>query len=301
MLDSTGESPDLPPLPPVDPSGADDVPSSSLTPELLAGLLADGDDQLAAWTLEHALREASRAAVYDGLLADAMALVGERWESGRWTVAEEHLASQTLMRALDRIAPDLGPDGRIGPLAVLAGVAGEHHMIGLICLDHVLSEQGWTVARLGADVPSADLAGFVAKNEAHLVALTASDPARVEAVGAAVTAIRAARSGDAATDHAGRPARRRPRTHGGPRARLEWHDPRWGRGLRREGPRRAVGGRLDRDRLAVLPEDLAQDATLLSERGVGRRAADEVRHEVRLAALRAASRVAQAGECGLDR
>ena len=184
---------DLPPLPPIDASAADEVPSSSLTPELLAGLLADGDDQLAAWTLEHALREGSRASVYDGLLADAMTLVGERWETGRWSVADEHLASQTLVRALDRVAPQLGPEGRIGPLAVLAGVAGEHHMLGLICLDQVLSEHGWTVARLGADVPVADLARFVAKNEARLVALTASDPARLEALTESVAAVRDAR------------------------------------------------------------------------------------------------------------
>jgi methanogenic corrinoid protein MtbC1 len=181
-----------PTLPPVGADAADDVPSSSLTPELLAGLLADGDDELAAWTLRHALEEGSRAEVYDGLLAGAMALVGERWATGRWTVAEEHLASGTLIRALDRIAPDLGPDGRIGPLAVLAGVAGEHHMLGLVCLDHVLSEHGWTVARLGADVPPADLAAFVAKNEAKLVALTASDPARLEAVAETVAAVRSA-------------------------------------------------------------------------------------------------------------
>ncbi len=179
-----------PPLPPVDADAADDVPTSSLTPELLAGLLADGDDDLAAWTLRHALEEGARAEVYDGLLARAMALVGERWATGRWTVAEEHLASGTLIRALDRVAPDLGPSGRIGPLAVLAGVAGEHHMLGLVCLDHVLSEHGWTVARLGADVPVADLAAFVAKNEAQLVALTASDPARLEAVAATVAAVR---------------------------------------------------------------------------------------------------------------
>lgn len=167
---------------------------SSLSPELLAGLLADGDDQLAAWTLRHALREAPRADVYDGLLAEAMALVGERWASGRWSVADEHLASQTLIRALDRVVPALGPEGRIGPLAVLAGVAGEHHMIGLICLDHVLSEQGWTIARLGADVPADDLARFVDKNQATLVALTASDPARLEALGHAVAGVRNATS-----------------------------------------------------------------------------------------------------------
>ena len=189
--------PDLPPaLPPVDPSASDGVPGTSLSPELLAGLLADGDDELAAWTLEHALGEASRAQVYDGLLAEAMQLVGERWVSGQWGIAEEHLASQTLMRALERIRPQLGPEGRIGPLAVLAGVTGEHHMIGLICLEHVLCEGGWTVARLGADVPAKDLAGFVARNEARLVAISTSDPARLETVRQAVAAVRqAGRSG----------------------------------------------------------------------------------------------------------
>lgn len=182
----------MPSLPPVDPAAAERVPGDSLSPELLAGLLADGDDELAAWTLTHALRDASRTAVYDGLLADAMRLVGERWQSGQWSVAEEHLASQTVLRALDRIRPDLGPDGRIGPLAVLAGVAGEHHMIGLVCLDHVLRELGWTVANLGADVPTDDLARFVERNDARLVALTASDPGRLATVLEAVGAVRAA-------------------------------------------------------------------------------------------------------------
>ena len=167
------------------------MPSSSLSPELLAGLLADGDDELAAWTLQHALTESPRAVVYDDLLAHAMFLVGERWVNGQWSIAEEHLASQTLVRALDRVRPKLGPEGRIGPLAVLAGVSGEHHMIGLICLDHVLSEGGWTVALLGEDVPAADLVGFVRRNEAKLVALTASDPARLQTVAASLAAIRA--------------------------------------------------------------------------------------------------------------
>lgn len=185
---------DAPPpaLPPVDPTAAGRVLGEAITPELLAGLLADGDDELAAWTLSEALRDAPRTAVYDGLLAQSMGLVGERWASGQWTVAEEHLASQTLLRALDRIRPDLGPEGRIGPLAVLAGVAGEHHMIGLVCLDHVLREQGWTVANLGADVPAADLARFLARNEARLIALSVS---HVDRTGAAADAIAAARAG----------------------------------------------------------------------------------------------------------
>jgi MerR family transcriptional regulator, light-induced transcriptional regulator len=179
-------------LPPVDPAAADQVPSTVLSAELLAGLLADGDDELAAWALRHALAEAPRAAVFDGLLAEAMELVGERWASGQWSVAEEHLASRTLLRALEQIRPPMRPESRVGPLAALAGVTGEHHMIGLVCLEQVLAEAGWTVANLGADLPSTDLGGFVARNEVTLVALTASHQDRLGDLAEAVMAVHVA-------------------------------------------------------------------------------------------------------------
>ncbi len=184
----------LPPLPPVDPAHLR-VDTGTITPEMLASLLVEGDDELAAWALRQALQESSRAAVFDGLLTDAMALIGRRWETGQWSIAEEHLASQALLRTLDRIRPETGPEGRVGPLAVLAAVAGERHMIGLVCLAQVLEERGWTVADLGPDLPAADLARFVARNEAALVALSASATARLESVVASVEAVRAARPG----------------------------------------------------------------------------------------------------------
>lgn len=180
----------MPKLPPVQPEPWDGRIGETMTPELLASLLADGDDELAAWTLTQAMRDGARIEVYSGLLAEAMWIVGDRWEQGQWSVAEEHLASETLRRALDQIRPDLGPEARIGPLAVLAAVAGERHMIGLICLDHVLRERGWTVVNLGADVPADDLARFVSRNEARLVALTASHPSRTDAAAAAIDIVR---------------------------------------------------------------------------------------------------------------
>jgi methanogenic corrinoid protein MtbC1 len=195
MVDLMSER--LPVFPPVDPGRAGEAaPATTVTPELLAGLLADGDDELAAWALRSALDERSRTEVFDGLLREAMALVGQRWSEGRWTVAEEHLASQTLARSLERIRNSGGPADRVGPLAVLAGVAGEHHGIGLICLDQVLSAQGWTTANLGPDVPAADLARFLARNHAELVALAASLPDRAEALRASVVAAGAVRPDD---------------------------------------------------------------------------------------------------------
>ena len=183
---------DLPHLPPVDPSAARRVAPTTITPEVLATLVIEGDDELAAWALQSALTERTRAEVFDGLLREAMSIVGGRWQEGRWSVADEHLASQTVVRTLERIRPTTTPETRVGPLAVLAGVAGEHHVIGLACLDQVLVETGWTVANMGADLPAADLARFVAANEVDLVGLTAAHPGRAEAVRETVGAARAA-------------------------------------------------------------------------------------------------------------
>ena len=178
-------------LPPIDASHAD-VPASALSAELLAGLLADGDDELAAWTLRHALNDQSRISVFDGLLRAAMELVGERWVTGQWTIAEEHLASRTLLRALEQVRPPMAPEQRVGPMAVLASAAGEQHMIGLVCLEQVLAEHGWTVANLGADLPPTDLGQFVQRNDVALVAVSANAPDRRSAVADAIVAVRVA-------------------------------------------------------------------------------------------------------------
>ncbi len=177
----------------MDPAAAWAPAPTAMTSELLASLLVDGDDELAAWVVRNAMAGQTRAEVFDGILREAMVLVGSGWAEGRWSVADEHLASQTLLRALERIRPHTGPEGRIGPLAVLAGVAGEQHALGLVCLGQVLADDGWTVANLGADLPATDLARFLDQSGAALVALTARLPERAPALREAVDAARAAR------------------------------------------------------------------------------------------------------------
>jgi methanogenic corrinoid protein MtbC1 len=184
---------DGPSLPPLDAVGAAaNAPASTTTPELLASLLADGDDELAAWALANALRELPRAEVYDGVLRDTMQLVGRRWADGQWGIAEEHIASRTLVRALDRVAPRPGPEARVGPLAIIAGLQGEYHVLGLTCLAHILGEAGWTVVDLGADEPASDLGRFVGRARPALVALTAATADRIDALAEAVDAVRTA-------------------------------------------------------------------------------------------------------------
>ena len=171
----------LPFLPPVDPAAARPG-EADVSAEAFAGFLADGDEEVARWALSRQLAARPRAAVYDSFVRDAMRLVGERWLSGRWTISEEHLASRTLGRVLTSLAPQPQPADRLNPVAVLAGVTGEEHSIGLMTLAHVLTEAGFAVSDLGPDVPGDDLVRFVARTDARLVALTASSMQRAEAL-----------------------------------------------------------------------------------------------------------------------
>ena len=162
------------------------------SPELLASLLADGDDELAAWALEQALQERERAAVFDDVVRGAMELVGTRWETEQWTISEEHLASVALAAALARVRPPDTAESRVGPVAVLAAPASEHHVAGLACLAQVLEESGWQVHNLGANVPADDLVRYVRSRAVDLIALTVATQPRVDALRETVAVLRAA-------------------------------------------------------------------------------------------------------------
>ena len=166
-------------------------------PEFLASLLADGDDDMAAWVMSQALSDRSRAEVYDEVVRPAMELVGTRWAEGQWSISVEHLASVALNQALSRVRPPENPESRIGPTAVLAAPEMEQHVAGLVCLAQILEDDGWHVENLGPNVPAEDLVGFISAREVDLVALSIGTADRLEALRRAVDALRAASGGAA--------------------------------------------------------------------------------------------------------
>jgi methanogenic corrinoid protein MtbC1 len=183
-------SPDLPAMTLPDPA----TPGGVASPEFIAALLADGDDDLAAWAIGQALEEQPRAVVFDDVIRRAMELVGSRWVSGEWSISQEHLASVALLQALARVRSTTGPEMRVGPVAVLATPEGEQHVAGLACLAQVLEEDGWRVENLGANVPADELVQFVTERSVDLLALSIGTPGRVPALQRTLDALRAADS-----------------------------------------------------------------------------------------------------------
>ena len=113
--------------------------------EPLAQLLLDR--MLAAFTLETVLRDALLPYLHE---------LGDRWERGEASVAQEHFASSVIRGRLLGLARGWGSGS--GPLAVLACPPGEEHDLGLLALGIVLRARGWRVAYLGPDTPMETLA-----------------------------------------------------------------------------------------------------------------------------------------------
>jgi methanogenic corrinoid protein MtbC1 len=77
--------------------------------------------------------------------------LGERWEAGEISVAQEHFASNLLRGRLLGLAQGWGQGH--GPGAVLACLPGEHHELGLLAFGVALRRRGWRITYLGTNSP----------------------------------------------------------------------------------------------------------------------------------------------------
>jgi methanogenic corrinoid protein MtbC1 len=103
--------------------------------------------------------------------------LGERWEAGTATIAEEHFATSLVRGRLLGLAR--GWDGGAGPRALLACPNGELHDLGLICFGIALRGYGWRITYLGADTPGATLAETAAQLGPAIIVLAATRTPRL--------------------------------------------------------------------------------------------------------------------------
>jgi MerR family transcriptional regulator, light-induced transcriptional regulator len=129
----------------------------------------------------HALEDGMTiAALYRKVVTPAMYAIGDLWEKGAITVADEHLATALTHRVLAALRPPIQveadaerPEGRT---AMLATAQGEQHALGLRMVADVLEDAGYRTIYLGADVPTEALLQAIASLSPDLLALSATMP-----------------------------------------------------------------------------------------------------------------------------
>lgn len=132
-------------------------------------------DAPAAWAVVEAGLAAGAGLqdVYLGIVAPAMASIGERWASGEVDVAVEHHASVITVGILGRLAPRFSRRGRTRGTFLVGAAPGERHAIPVTLVADLVRSAGFGVVNLGADVPAPSFAAAAARTE-RLVAVGVS-------------------------------------------------------------------------------------------------------------------------------
>jgi MerR family transcriptional regulator, light-induced transcriptional regulator len=134
-----------------------------------------------------ALDEPSAQAVLDRLMSDLslttvlrdavlpyLAELGERWQRGTASIAQEHFASNIIRGRLAGLARGWGRGH--GPRAILACPPGEQHDMALMIFGIALNRNGWRIDYFGTSTPVEELDRAVDAKHPDLVVVAATIP-----------------------------------------------------------------------------------------------------------------------------
>jgi len=169
---------------------ASDAASAALARRYGDALRA-GDSAMAAQVTDEALAiGTSPAAIQALIIAPAMERIGDLWQQGAVSVADEHLATAISSGVLVRLFDALSvARARSRESVLLAEVAGQHHVLGLRMVADVLEGAGFDVLFLGADVPVGALRSFVSEHQPAVTGLGFGIDTDVHSLAEAIIAV----------------------------------------------------------------------------------------------------------------
>ena len=162
------------------PSAGPDL-AASMVSELSAALrqaLDAFDEPAAQAVLDRLFSDLSLITVLRDVVLPYLAELGERWERGTASIAQEHFASNIIRGRLAGLARGWGAGH--GPRAVLACPPGEQHDMALMMFGIVLNRSGWRIDYFGTSTPVEELERAVEATRPDLVVLAATRPEALE-------------------------------------------------------------------------------------------------------------------------
>jgi methanogenic corrinoid protein MtbC1 len=145
------------------------------------------DEPAAQAVLDRLMSDLSLATVLRDVVVPYLTELGERWERGTASIAQEHFASNIIRGRLAGLARGWG-NGH-GPRTVLACPPGELHDLALMIFGIVLNRNGWRIDYLGMSTPVEELAQTVEARHPDLVVLAAAVPEHLDALAPQLTAL----------------------------------------------------------------------------------------------------------------
>ena len=168
-----------------------DHPDGKLALAYMAAL-RNGDAKLGYAMVMQALEEGpmQTAEILDRVLTPALQEMGQLWHKGEASVAEEHFTTRATEHLIAQLVTAAPPMPYNGKTALVSGVAGNAHSLGVQVVAAHLELAGWRTICLGTNMPPADLALAAQTFGAHVVLLGATLGFQLEALSEVIAMIR---------------------------------------------------------------------------------------------------------------
>jgi MerR family transcriptional regulator, light-induced transcriptional regulator len=154
--------------------------------------ICQGTFAQAGQIIQDALRDGVPPSVlYDQVFAPSLRYVGEMWESGKMSVAQEHLATgiTEYCRTLVAGQIQIQNSGNVGRV-LLSNVSGNQHTLGINLLCDVFRWRGWEVFPLITAIPEEQLAQAANLYRVDVVCLSVALPAQITRTVTTIKALR---------------------------------------------------------------------------------------------------------------
>lgn len=117
-------------------------------------------------------------AMFYKILVPVLVRVGDAWENGLASVAQEHFMTELISRRFFQFF-HLFPIHSYLPKALSFCPEGEHHQVGLMLFSLLLRRSGLDVFYLGANTPFDGILQIIGEHEISVVCMSVTDPERV--------------------------------------------------------------------------------------------------------------------------
>jgi methanogenic corrinoid protein MtbC1 len=143
--------------------------------QLLLRALLNGSRENASQVIKHFMNQGHTIiGLYEYLIKETMYEIGYLWETGKISVATEHLASAIVENLMNEIYHLVTTPEKKEDLAVICSIENEQHQIGSKMVSDVYEMNNWNTRYLGANTPKKDLIHFAKSVNPKMLALSMS-------------------------------------------------------------------------------------------------------------------------------
>lgn len=142
--------------------------------ELFHSLIAGCEEETSNILINSFLNGQSLENIFDEIISPAMNRIGELWFEGKLTIAQEHLATRTILCGLHKLRNLIPVSESNGKTAICCSIEGDYHELPTHFVQMIFEKEGYEVINFGANMPIYSLCDEVSQSSTKLICISST-------------------------------------------------------------------------------------------------------------------------------